>query len=110
MPPTRAALVVVMSGAPDHGEITLKPMPAPNASRSSVKAAATKPPAMMAGHDTAETAGVSASTMTAPSMSRGNEQLRSRFRAGEEGLSIAQPGEPPSVPCENTGETREAPD
>src|SRR6267154_4133284 len=64
MPPTRAALVVVMSGSPDHGEITLKPMPAPKASRSRVNAAATKPPATMAGQETAGTAGVSASTMT----------------------------------------------
>src|SRR5277367_3581340 len=80
MPPTRAALVVVISAAPDHGEITLKPMPAPNASRSRVKAAATKPPAMIAGHDTAETAGASASTMTvstmgAPCVCRSNGQL-----------------------------------
>ena len=60
MPPTMAALVVVMSGIADHGEITLKPMPAPNANRSRVKAAAAKPPAMMAGHDTADAAGVSA--------------------------------------------------
>src|SRR5688572_22912780 len=64
MPPTVAALVVVISGAPDQGEITLNPMPAPNARRTNVMAAATKPPAMMAGQETADTGDESASTMT----------------------------------------------
>src|ERR1700738_813652 len=68
MPPTVAALVVVMSVGADHGEMTLKPMPEPKASSSKVKAAATKPPAMIAGHDTAETGGDSASTITVSTM------------------------------------------
>src|SRR5580704_6324705 len=104
MPPIMAALVVVMSGSPDHGETTLKPMPAPSASSSKVKAAATKPPAMTAGHETAETTGVSASTMTvstmaAPCVWPDNEQLWARFpdtprsiSPPDAGKKLRQPG------------------
>src|SRR5882757_2692744 len=68
MPPTMAALVEVISGAPRHGETTLKPRPAPKASSSNVKAAATKAPAMMAGHETADVGATSFSTMTVSTM------------------------------------------
>src|SRR5258708_22265787 len=132
MPPTKAALVVVMSGSPDHGEITLKPMPAPKASRSRVNAAATKPPATMAGQETAGTAGVSASTMTvstiaAPrvcpttsSCARGSERKAAHHRpaygivphgivpAGRRGLRHPRRLRP--LAARNTGETREVPD
>src|SRR5580692_3853449 len=83
MPATVAALVVVMSVGADHGEMTLKPMPEPKASSSKVKAAATKPPAMIAGHDTAETGGASASTITVSTMSFPLHLATTTGRCGE---------------------------
>src|ERR1700736_4671590 len=83
MPPTVAALVVVMSVGADHGEMTLKPMPEPKASSSKVRAAATKPPAMIAGHETAETGGASASTITVPTIAIPSHLARQRAVVAE---------------------------
>ena len=99
MPPTRAALVEVMSGVPRHGETTLNPRPAPRASSSRVKAAATKPPAMMAGHETAEAGCASFSTMTvstmafphiSPAATRGSRRGCNRGSPSELGRAAAR--------------------